>query len=177
MGGTAAVLSKGSIWRGYLLILVALGTQDFQFDRLLKKIDALVESGVIAEPVTAQTGYSPYKPQHYDYKGFFTFEEFDGLLAQCSMLITHAGTGTLVGALKKGKTVIAVPRQSRYGEHVDDHQKEIVRVFSDSEMVLCVEEMDELESVLAAAKNFCPKPFVSGREKIISLLEDFIQKA
>lgn len=158
------------------MILIALGTQDFPFDRLLKAVDSLVERGVITEPVMAQTGYSPYQPRHYEHRQFFTFEEFDDLLSQCSLLITHAGTGTLVGALKKGKPVIAVPRQSRYGEHIDDHQREIVRVFSDSDMVLCIEEMEELEGALAAARDFRPKPFVSGRDTIIALLEDFIAK-
>jgi len=158
------------------LILIALGTQGFQFDRLLIKIDELVGSGCIKEPVMAQTGRSPYIPKNYEHKGFFSSEEFDGLLSGCSLLITHAGTGTLVGALKKGKPVIAVPRRSKYGEHVDDHQLEIVKVFVDSGMVLCAGEMDELEGVIEAAREFRPRPFVSGREKIIGLLEDFISK-
>lgn len=36
------------------MIYVAVGTQKFQFNRLLRNVDDLIESGVISEPVFAQ---------------------------------------------------------------------------------------------------------------------------
>ena len=35
-----------------------------------------------------------------------------------------------------GKKVVAVPRLKKYGEHVDDHQKEIIEEF-DRERIIC----------------------------------------
>jgi len=34
--------------------------------------------------------------------------------------------GAIIGAIKKGKKVIAVPRLAKCGEHVDDHQVQLV---------------------------------------------------
>ena len=36
------------------MIFITLGSQKFQFNRLLKKVDDLIESGVIKEEVFAQ---------------------------------------------------------------------------------------------------------------------------
>ena len=48
------------------MIFVTLGSQKFQFNRLLIEIDRLIEEGKITEKVFAQTGYSDYKPKNYN---------------------------------------------------------------------------------------------------------------
>ena len=40
------------------MIFITLGSQKFQFNRLLKTVDELVERGIIKEEVFAQIGYS-----------------------------------------------------------------------------------------------------------------------
>ena len=58
------------------MIFVTLGSQKFQFDRLLKAVDELIENKTIIEDVFAQTGYSDYEPKNYLYKKFLDHEEF-----------------------------------------------------------------------------------------------------
>ena len=108
------------------MIFVTLGSQKFQFNRLLIAIDELIERKVINEEVYAQTGYSDYKPKFYKYKYFMDRDEFADYETKANIVITHGGTGAIIGAVKKGKKVIAVPRLKKYGEHVDDHQVQIV---------------------------------------------------
>jgi len=52
------------------MIFVTLGSQKFQFDRLLQKLDELVEQGVITEKIMAQIGASNYLPKHFPYVRF-----------------------------------------------------------------------------------------------------------
>jgi UDP-N-acetylglucosamine transferase subunit ALG13 len=153
------------------LILLSLGTQDFTFERLLREIDRLIENGVIKEDVFAQIGYNDYKPKHYSAKPFTDFQEFDALLEECSFLITHGGTGTIVGGLKKGKKIIAVPRLKQYNEHVDDHQKEIIGYFSENKLIIGLDQVEELETAISQIDSFQTKEFVSGNEKIIGLID------
>ena len=87
------------------MIFVTVGSQKFQFNRLLKKIDELIENKVINEEVFAQIGVSNYKPQNYKYKEFVTQDEFNKYLDEARLIITHAGTGVIVNAIKKGKKV------------------------------------------------------------------------
>ena len=123
------------------MILLSLGTQDFPFERLLKEVDRLIEQGIIQEEVFAQIGYNDYKPKHYKYKDFTDFQEFDALLEKCNLLITHGGTGTIIGGLKRSKKLIAIPRLKKHGEHVDDHQKEIIGYFSEMDLIIGIDEV------------------------------------
>ena len=52
------------------MIFITLGSQKFQFNRLLKAVDKLVANGTITDNVVAQIGYSDYKPQNFGYENF-----------------------------------------------------------------------------------------------------------
>lgn len=157
------------------MIFLCLGTQEFQFDRLLEKVDELIEKKVIKEEVFAQVGFSTYRPLRFCSKKFLSFDEFDALLENCNYVITHGGTGTIIKALRKGKKVIAVPRMKKYGEHVDDHQKEIISTFSEKELICGLDDTEQLEKAISLIYDFTPKKFISGNSKIISVLNNFIR--
>jgi UDP-N-acetylglucosamine transferase subunit ALG13 len=153
-----------------------LGTQNFQFNRLLKKIDLLIDRGVITDKVYVQAGYSDYKTDNFETKPFIKFEEMENKISECNLLITHGGTGTIVGGLKKGKNIIGVPRLQKYGEHVDDHQKEIIGLFSQKGLIIGINEIEELENAIKRSASFKPAQFISGNEKIKNIIRDFIEK-
>ena len=152
------------------MIFVTVGSQKFQFNRLLKEIDELIENKVINEEVFAQIGVSDYKPQNYKYKEFVTQDEFNKYLDEARLIITHAGTGVIVNAIKKGKKVIGIPRLSKFGEHVDDHQTEIVDVFSDEGYILKLDENTKLDDLIKKIKTFKPKEFKSNTKNFIKKL-------
>lgn len=85
------------------MIFVILGSQRFQFNRLLMEIDELIQSGFITEPVFAQIGYSDYKPRNYKYKDFLNQDEFNEWVSKSDIIVTHGGTGAIIGAVKKEK--------------------------------------------------------------------------
>lgn len=55
---------------------VTVGSQKFQFNRLLEEVDRLVEEKIKPDEVFAQIGYSTYEPRYYSYKKFLNKEEF-----------------------------------------------------------------------------------------------------
>lgn len=117
-------------------IFITLGSQKFQFNRLLIAVDKLCEKKVISgEDVFAQTGYSDYVPRNYSYNNFLDRDEFSVEMGKADIVITHGGTGAIIGAVKKGKKVIAVPRRAKYGEHVDDHQLQLIKQFDDLNLI------------------------------------------
>ena len=85
------------------MIFITLGSQKFQFNRLLKAIDKLIEQGKIKEEVFAQIGYSDYQPINYNYKQFLDRDEFASMEGRADIVITHGGTGAIIGAVKKRK--------------------------------------------------------------------------
>ncbi|MBU7540929.1 beta(1,3)galactosyltransferase EpsH, partial [Levilactobacillus brevis] len=85
------------------MIFVTVGTQKFQMNRLLEKLDDLIRDGKITERVFAQIGYSDYKPQKCDYMPFLDESIFNKKTSECSLIITHAGVGNIISGLLKNK--------------------------------------------------------------------------
>ena len=158
------------------MIFVTLGSQKFQFNRLLKKIDELVEEKIITEPVFAQIGYSDYKPLHYEYKEFLDRDEFSAQMDRAQLVITHGGTGAIIGAVKKEKKVIAVPRLAKYGEHVDDHQRQIVKQFEELNLICPCNDIDQLDISLKTVQYTTYEKYHSNTKRIIENIEKFIEE-
>lgn len=157
------------------MIFITLGSQKFQFDRLLKAVDELVENGVIKEEVFAQIGYSNYKPLNYQYKQFLDREEFAKMEAKSEIVITHGGTGAIIGAVKKGKKVIAVPRLAKYGEHVDDHQLQLLKEFEKMQIIIACYEVEDLENAYRLVHSKELKEYKSNQQRIIDNIEKYLK--
>lgn len=156
------------------MIFVTLGSQKFQFNRLLKEIDKLVGEKKITEEVFAQSGYSDYKPKNYKYKDFLDRDEFSQAMESCDKVITHGGTGAIIGALKQGKKVIAVPRLKEFGEHVDDHQLQIINQFSGMNIICSCYDCDKLIESYETLETAKFNSYISNTNSIIESIDSFI---
>ena len=156
------------------MIFVTLGSQKFQFDRLLLKIDELINKGIITEEVVAQIGASTYKPNHFSYTNFMDRQEFADTMDKCDIVITHGGTGVIIGAVKKGKKVIAVPRLAKFGEHVDDHQLQLLHQFDDLGIICACYDTEDLEKYVKGIGTMIFKPYVSNTKVIIESIEEYL---
>ena len=82
------------------MILVVLGTQDKQFDRLLKAVDEEIELGNIKDRVVVQAGYTKYKSKNMEIFDLLPGPEFEKLMDEANLIITHGGVGTILSAIK-----------------------------------------------------------------------------
>jgi UDP-N-acetylglucosamine transferase subunit ALG13 len=168
-------LPKSAVCRRDILIFVTVGSQKIQFDRLLKKIDELIEEGKLKEEVFAQVGYSTYIPKHFSYEKFLNKDQFCEHIEKCSFVITHAGTGAIITSLKKGKKVIAVPRLAKYQEHVDDHQLEIIEVLNEKKYLFGIKDTDQLYDAIQNIDSAVFNRFVSTTDKVLEAVDNFIK--
>lgn len=158
----------------YIMIFVTVGSQKFQFNRLLEKIDEMIDLGVITESVFAQIGYCDYKPRNYPYVDFLDREEFAAKLDECQTVITHGGTGVIIGAVKKGKKVISVPRLAKYGEHVDDHQCQILKQFDATNIIMACYDLDELPEYYTELPTATFRPYFTNTHVLIESIEEYL---
>lgn len=158
------------------MIFVTLGSQKFQFDRLLIKLDELIETGVIQDKILAQIGASTYIPKHYEYTQFLDREKFREVLADCSVVITHGGTGVIINAVKQGKKVIAVPRLAKYGEHVDDHQLQLLHQFDDLQIICACYDMELLGKCYSKINEMEFRPYISNTQVIINSIDEYLRQ-
>lgn len=156
------------------MILILLGTQDNSFHRLLEEVQALIDKKVITEKVVVQAGRTKYESKDMEIHSLMPEEELKEIMKKADLVITHGGVGSIVMALKMEKKVIAVPRLSEFGEHINNHQIQIIETFNSQEFLIGITDLKELGNALEKAKEFKPKKFKSETEHMINLIEDFI---
>jgi UDP-N-acetylglucosamine transferase subunit ALG13 len=153
---------------------VTVGTQRFQFDRLFQELDCLVEQKVITEPIIAQVGYSNYKPKYYTSSILVSAEEMDQYIEKSNLIITHSGTSSIIKCLKMDKKVIVVPRQKEYGEHVDDHQLEIAKLFDQKGLIEPVYNIKDLKVAIEAVKEKEYGKYEFDNSKLLGSISDYL---
>lgn len=158
------------------MIFVSLGSREYQFDRLLKEIDKLVEDKVIQDEICAQIGQSTYVPENYRYERFLDTDTFEEYQNKAEIVISHGGTGALIGALKKNKQVIAVPRLEKYEEHLDDHQTEISSVLADMGYLISVTDMKDLGQAYLSLKSDPITKRYERESNIVKIINEFIEE-
>lgn len=162
--------------RGKQMIFITLGSQKFQFNRLLKAVDSLVQENIIQEEVFAQSGYSDYQPVHYQFQKFLDRDQYILLEERADIIITHGGTGAIIGAVKKGKKVIAVPRMAKYGEHVDDHQFQIVKQFAEMNLICACLDCAYLAEALLKIQEIKYNVYISNTKTYIEKIDAFLEE-
>ena len=158
------------------MIFVTLGTQDKPFTRLLEAIQKQIDAGIIKDKVIVQAGYTKFESDDMKIYELINMDEFDKLIKECDILITHGGVGSITGGLMHGKKVIAAARLKEYKEHTNDHQVQIIEVFSKAGYILKLDDFDKLDEVLRKSKKFKPKRFISNTDKFINNLKNYIEK-
>jgi len=163
------------------MIFVTVGTHEQPFDRLIWAMDDLVQRGVVTEEVIIQTGYSTYEPRDCKWQKLFGYGEMEDLVRRARIVITHGGPASFMMPLQMGKVPVVVPRQHRYGEHVNDHQLEFCKALSLCQgNIILVEDVSGLQDViarydaLAAERCGCTQSnnaaFNEGLQKIVESL-------
>lgn len=134
------------------MIFVTVGT-DLPFDRLVRVVDSwAAETG--RDDVFAQIGECGWEPSHIRFTHFLQPPEFIEQFNSASMIISHAGMGTILSALHYGKPILVMPKRASLREHRNEHQlatarhmKEMARVnvaFDETELRQQLDQIDTL---------------------------------
>lgn len=84
--------------------------------------------------------------------------------------------GSIITSLEKSKKVIAVARNHEYGEHVNNHQREIVDLFNKKGYIIGIDDVKKLEDAIKKSETFIPNKYISNNKKILNIIESFIDK-
>ncbi|MCK4785229.1 MAG: hypothetical protein KAV87_15880, partial [Desulfobacteraceae bacterium] len=58
-----------------------------------------------------------------------------------------------INVLKTGKIPVVIARRKKYGEHVDDHQVELVEALADESRIIAASHKGDLEKAFKLAKE------------------------
>ncbi len=127
------------------MIFVTVGTQ-LPFDRLINAVDKWAalhgRTDVHAQIATGQA------PSHIGFDRSLSPQEFNRRVAECELLIAHAGTGSIFTALEYQRPLIVMPRRADLGEHRNEHQMATAKHFTALAGVKVAMDEDELAFAL-----------------------------
>lgn len=103
-----------------MTIFVTVGAQ-MPFDRMIKAVDAWARLRG-RDDVFAQIGPAEYLPTHVKWTKFLEPPEFAAHYRDASVIVAHAGTGSILQALELGKPILVMPRRAALRETRNDHQ-------------------------------------------------------
>ena len=161
------------------MIFVTVGTHEQQFNRLISCVDELKRDGVITEDVFIQTGFSTYEPKHCRWSKLIPYEEMVKNVEEARIVITHGGPASFIMPLQIGKVPIVVPRQCKFGEHVNDHQVEFARnVAARMRNIIVVEDILTLEKVVTEYNHIITRigcDIASNNAKFNEMLKKLVE--
>ncbi len=108
-------------------IFVTVGAQ-MAFDRLVHAVDAWAEARGRTD-VLAQIGPSQSPPRFVRHVRFLEPAAFERAYAEATLIVAHAGTGSILSALERGKPILVMPRRAALRETRNDHQVATARAF------------------------------------------------
>ncbi|KLJ00752.1 glycosyltransferase [Luteimonas sp. FCS-9] len=123
------------------MIFVTIGTQ-LPFDRLIEAVDqAIARTGISG---FAQIGPGSYIPSNVRHERFVDADRFEELVSHASCIVSHAGMGSIISAMRYAKPAILMPRMAALGEHRNDHQLATARRFRDHALIRIANDADEI---------------------------------
>ena len=156
------------------MILVTVGTE-LPFDRLIRTVDEWAKETNRTD-VFAQIGEGAWKPRFIQSSNFIEPPEFSRMFSSASVILSHAGAGTILTALRWEKPILVMPRRATLGEQRNEHQMATARRFAESGKVGVAfdetelrEKLEHIEEVKAHLKI---GPYAS--EELQAKIRDFI---
>lgn len=190
------------------MIFVSLGTQDKPFNRIIdyvlslkeevKELEELEDAKIVFQ--IGQTKLSEEeknriiklnnnkennkKNEEKNNEDITVFsmlkpEEMKKYIINSSIVITHAGVGTIMECVENNKEIVVLPRKEKYAEHVNNHQEEIAFEMEKNGLLKKVDTYDKLkEVVIEIIRNRNNKKeniYVSNNEKFNDMLIEYLE--
>ena len=190
------------------MIFVSLGTQDKPFNRIIDYILKLKEEIKELEDIEivfqiGQTKLSEEeknkieklnektnekkvseKIKNKEEKNITVFnmlkpEEMKKYIINSSIVITHAGVGTIMECIEHNKDIIVLPRKEENGEHVNNHQEEIAFEMEKKGLLYKVDTYEKMKEIVIKlsknSNNKKEKKYISNNEKFNDMLIDYLE--
>jgi UDP-N-acetylglucosamine transferase subunit ALG13 len=152
------------------MIFITTGTQ-LPFERLLNNVDEWASNNTDTK-IVAQAGVTDFKSQFIKVYDFLSPEQYINYIKESKLIIGHAGSGTLLTAIKYNKPAILMPRRYDLCEHRSEHQLGMATFFNSREGIYISKTKESLFKLLTDYENLrAPsEQETPSREKLMSYL-------
>ena len=158
------------------MVFVTVGNATQGFRRLLEAVDGLAGDGGFEDRVFIQSGHNPdFQARHCDVASFVSMDDFNRLMEDADLIICHGGC-TQLQAIRLGKVPVVMPRREKYGEHVNDHQVQLVEALAAENKIVPAYEPADLARAVVEARRLNKTPLVAQASPMLSLVAQAIEE-
>ena len=156
------------------MIFATVGSQE-PFDRLIRAIDEWASSRGRSD-VFAQIGNSTFRPRHIEFTKFLDPVEFNRSVREATIIVAHAGMGSIISALELGKPIVVMPRRGKFRETRNDHQVATAERFGSTARSLLPRTRNDLAEKLDSAMTVPEKNPIAmeATPRLISTIRGFL---
>jgi beta-1,4-N-acetylglucosaminyltransferase len=144
------------------------------FERLIKKMDEIAKE--IDEKVIMQIGYTKYLPKNSEYFKFKEVKEIQKMYLDASLIVSHAGVGSIMTALELNRPIIIVPRRKKYGECIDNHQMDIAKELENNKRIKVIYDVNELNAIIDNKDYIIYENNINIKNRLIENLRDYLER-
>lgn len=134
-------------------MIVGLTGTGLPFPRLLRGLADYARSS--GEEVWVQHGAAD-RPTPLQGEPLVPRPELLARMRAARVVVCHGGCGSIADALVVGRVPVVVPRRAAHGEHVNDHQLELVEALSAEGRIVAVSDVLELPAAIEKAARMQP---------------------
>ncbi|MCC5787804.1 MAG: hypothetical protein JJU33_14010 [Phycisphaerales bacterium] len=161
-------------------LFLTVGTQ-LSFERLTGGVDRWAGACDVRPQVSAQAGPDEHRYEHLEVEPFVSPSRFNELFEQADAVVGHAGMGTILTAMTRGKPLLIMPRKASLGEQRNDHQLATAKHFEGRPGILVAweeedlaERLDELVGLASAPPSeAAASPWAS--ERLLDFVRSFVR--
>jgi UDP-N-acetylglucosamine transferase subunit ALG13 len=135
-----------------LRILITLGTiPNYRFDRLIDSLLTIID---VRDEIYWQIGCTSREDLPGSTFTTIPNNEMIQIAKSCDVVVSHCGIGTILDLLTLGIRPLVLPRQSIFGEHVDNHQEEAANMFVGLDLIQILSDSPSREELFSAASRY-----------------------
>lgn len=157
------------------MIFCSVGTQA-PFERMLGYLSAWSQANPNV-PIIAQVGSDDTYRGSIEASPSIAEPLFSKYFNDSIVVVSHAGMGNIIRSLELGKPIVIVPRESRRGEHINNHQYDTVEHLWNLPCVFVALDQAEFFLALQSALNYSRAenlPDFSERDRLIAHVKSFV---
>ena len=159
------------------MIFLTVGSQ-LPFDRLTREVDVWAKVHPEIE-LLAQVGDGGFRPRHMKHVSTMAPDEYQRCFMQASLVVGHAGMGTIIAALEQHKPLLMLPRLAALRESRNDNQVGTARHFAKFQLFEVIDsELDvgaTIDRMLAGLANYTSSSDAFGvSTELIQRIREFV---
>ena len=141
---------------------VSVGNAKQPFNRLL---DAVTQCAKLPQPVVIQHGHSIFpKKAGFESVDFMDMAIFTHHINSADLIIIHAGAGSIIHTFQAGKVPLVMARTAALGEHVNDHQLQLVAALVAEKRLVAFSKAEELPASIKQVYSMHNERLKTGKQ-------------